>query len=831
MKKITALSFLLLVAGVVPTGPAQAAANDDQARAQIAPRLQHLRSIAQQRQKVRVIARFKATGSGTASVKLDNSRRALRTLSAQHRLQTIAEYSEFPLAAYALSAAELNTLIDSGLVDQVDEDALNYPTLASSVPYVKGNVPRSFGYTGSGATVAILDTGVDGTHADFGGRVVAEACFSTNYAPQSATSLCPGAVTSKTGSGSAVPCAQSISWACEHGTHVASIAAGSNAAAPGIAPAAKIIAVQVFSRSTDTTICGGASSCVVGYDSDIINALNYIYSLRNNAAVKPIAAINLSLGGGQYTANCDTSAYKTPIDSLRNANIATVIAAGNDGYTSAIGSPGCVSTAITVGSVADPSGIVSSWSNSLIGFLDILAPGEDISAAIPGGGHVSLSGTSMATPFITGAFAVLKGINSSDTVASMETRLKTYSTAQLDSRNGGTFPRLNLELVTESIVGSNQRPSIVINSPVNNGKLAFDKKPFLLSATATDVQDGNLNGGVTWSSNKDGTISSPANLSLGTHTLTASVVDNNGFSKSTSVAVNVLNAPTAAISAPASATQQLSSQPFVFAATATDIENGNLSNAIQWTSNIDGTLGTGNTLSKALSPGTHTITANVTDGDGMPVSIPPTITVTSIADVNNNGIADSWEVLYGVSDANADPDGDGLSNLQEYNLGSNPNDAAPVVSISNPAANATFSATTLIHFAATATDKEDGNLSNAIQWRSNSAGLLGSGGDIFKTLAIGTHTITATVLDSKGAGPKTLAAVQITISGIVRNGDINGDGRVDVADALLMQQYLTGSKVLTSTEIARGDMYPLAAGDGELTIADLLLLEKSLSGN
>src|SRR5690242_5552415 len=106
MKKITGLLFPLLTAlfatGALLAELAYAAppANTDQARTQVAPHLQHLRDIAQRQQKVRVIARFKASGSGTPNERLDNSRRALRTLSTQRGLQNIAEYSEFPVAAY-----------------------------------------------------------------------------------------------------------------------------------------------------------------------------------------------------------------------------------------------------------------------------------------------------------------------------------------------------------------------------------------------------------------------------------------------------------------------------------------------------------------------------------------------------------------------------------------------------------------------------------------------------------------------------------------------------------------------------------------------------------
>src|SRR2546425_12543627 len=99
-----------------------------------------------------------------------------------------------------------------------------------------------------------------------------------------------------------------------------------------------------------------------------------------------------------------TQPHKTIIDNLRSAGIATVIAAGNAGATNAISVPGCISSAISVGATTKTDD-VASYSN-VSSFMSLFAPGSSIYSSLTGGGFGYLSGTSMATPHVTGAWAV-----------------------------------------------------------------------------------------------------------------------------------------------------------------------------------------------------------------------------------------------------------------------------------------------------------------------------------------------------------------------------------------------------------------------------------------
>ncbi|HKA02687.1 MAG TPA: hypothetical protein VKD67_00110, partial [Acidimicrobiales bacterium] len=272
-------------------------------------------------------------------------------------------------------------------------------------------------------------------------------------------------------------------------------------------------------------------------------------------------------------------------------------------------------------------------------------------------------------------------------------------------------------------------PVLAIQAPAN-GAIAVAGQPLSLIGGATDAEDGDLGAAITWSSNLDGPLGSGATrtvstLRAGTHTLTATVADAAGASATRSITVLVDTAPSVTITAPASGLVISPGDALTLDASASDAEDGPLTSAIVWTSNIDGPLGSGAPLGvPALHSGTHTITAAVSDASG--VSRSATITVV----VN----------------------------------------AAPTLTITAPASGSAFAFNEPIVLTANAADLEDGNLGAAVVWSSNLDGILGMGATLNPTgLHSGTHTITAQVTDAGGKSASTsitlVAAPLITFAG------------------------------------------------------------------
>ncbi|MFD9395451.1 S8 family serine peptidase [Streptomyces sp. NPDC060000] len=354
-------------------------------------------------------------------------------------------FATLPVVTLRVDQVGLEELATQSGVVSVTEDA-PVPPPDEDVPLTSADVAPAAGATGQGSAIAILDTGIDTSHPYLKDRIVAEACVSPADPDYSATSLCPNGAEEQDGLGSADagtgPCATVAG--CDHGTHVAGIAAGegtnlTGAPTSGVAPGADLVSVQIFSQFNSEDFCGGPdyTPCVGSFPSAQIAGLEKVLQLKQSGT--PLIAANLSLGNGRYATACDDDPRKQVIDSLFNAGVATIAAAGNNGQD-AVSGPACVSSAIAVGSTTADDELSAFTNRGPL--LDLFAPGTSIVSSIPGGGYAAKSGTSMAAPYVAGAFAVLRQAFPETSLASLESLLKT--TGKSITYTGATTPRIDL---------------------------------------------------------------------------------------------------------------------------------------------------------------------------------------------------------------------------------------------------------------------------------------------------------------------------------------------------------------------------------------------------
>jgi subtilisin family serine protease len=274
----------------------------------------------------------------------------------------------------ATAADSWRALLNNRSADEVWLDGMRQPALDVSVPQVGAPAAWEAGYTGEGSTVAVLDSGIDDTHPDLAGQVVGRQNFTEGDEPDEDL--------------------------YGHGTHVASTIAGTGAGRyEGVAPGAKLLdgKVCVEVGCAESWILAGMTWAAADQDADVVN---------------------LSLGGEDDPNVVDPieQAVQTLSDQYGTL---FVIAAGNaDGVTEgAISSPGSAEAALTVGAVGDDDAMAdfSRRGPTADGRLkpDITAPGVNITAAKskdspgPDDQYIAESGTSMATPHVAGAAAIL----------------------------------------------------------------------------------------------------------------------------------------------------------------------------------------------------------------------------------------------------------------------------------------------------------------------------------------------------------------------------------------------------------------------------------------
>ncbi|MGC5530477.1 S8 family peptidase [Streptomyces sp. SR-10] len=353
-------------------------------------------SLRAHRAGLKVIVGYRGAAAGSARAEVRSTdgttvRRTLSALDADAVTSAAATDDKGALWDALTRQREDGSAATASGIARIWLDGVRKASLDRSTGQIGAPAAWARSFDGTGVKIAVVDTGIDATHPDLAGRVAAERNFSGS------------------------PDAQDRDG---HGTHVASTAAGTgakDARFKGVAPGARLINAKVL----DDRGVGDDSSIIAGVD----------WAVAQGADV-----INMSLGGLDTPGIDPLEAQVNKVSAEKGVLFA--IAAGNNGPDrGTVASPGSADAALTVGAVddddrmADFSSVGPRTGDKAVK-PDITAPGVSITAAAAAGvpgqnppGYQSLNGTSMATPHVAGAAAILKQKNPTWTGAQLKAAL------------------------------------------------------------------------------------------------------------------------------------------------------------------------------------------------------------------------------------------------------------------------------------------------------------------------------------------------------------------------------------------------------------------------
>lgn len=275
---------------------------------------------------------------------------------------------------------------------------------------------------GSGVRVGVIDTGVDARHRDLIGKIAAfkDFVWKKEVGPYDDHG---------------------------HGTHVSGTIAGGRASGRqiGVAPGAKLVVAKGFTRFGNSK------------DVDLLEAMQWMADPDGNPATSDaprVLSCSWNVEGQPEDQDPNANPFCIAIDRLKSLGIVTVFSAGNDGPSSStVYPPGACPNAVTVGSTNSADGIAENssrgpvrWKTTTVFKPEISAPGVGIYSAMPNNDYGNKSGTSMATPHVAGALAVLMQAKVGDPVDGI---LKKLYGASVDLGSRGAdeafgFGRLDL---------------------------------------------------------------------------------------------------------------------------------------------------------------------------------------------------------------------------------------------------------------------------------------------------------------------------------------------------------------------------------------------------